>query len=343
MFKKKIISINRKLSHKDYFSAATKGDLAVVESYTRKKGERYDKLNAIDKKGNTALIMAAFNNHYNVVMHLLYKKANYKHKNNSGLTAEDVARAQGNMNIADLLHSTCYSISIPYEQEYDQKHPTYRIIHELSSYLMVSKRFKNFTSEEILANDSILRTKLEWVMEMLYSALVNINQKGEGNKYKMLCAIDSIIRKNDQLANFGGFFNRHIKNIRSIVFNFIKDNKEANFSLTPKVLYEFNILHPVLTLCEYSCLDKKSAVCYSVMKLLVTKPYPHERIEKMLTEGKLTSKSFFANEEYLREILTQANKLYSEIKTCFFSGGAAAKDISNIVMEYTYSSVGLES
>lgn len=95
------------IKHQDYFNAALAGDLATVAAYTLKKGHRPLKLNAVDKGGNTALIMAAFNGRYDVVVHLLGKQADYKHKNNAGQTAEEVARAQGFTEIANLLHSQC--------------------------------------------------------------------------------------------------------------------------------------------------------------------------------------------------------------------------------------------
>lgn len=183
------------------------------------------------------------------------------------------------------------------EFKYDRKHPTSQIIHELGDYLIASGRLKKCKSEEDLRNDNVLKSKLEFVMNMAYLAFVNIDQQGKGNKDSMLHAIDFLIQETFKLGG-NGYLIIALNKIRDIVVNSMQENKEANFFSTPESLYQFNIMHDAFSICTYREVFISKERQYDrleSMKILLTTPHPQKQIEKILKkERTLASQGFFA-------------------------------------------------
>jgi len=76
-------------------SAASSGDLQELKTLL----DRGADIDAYDKHGDTALHLAARNNHPHVVKELLDRGANMEAQNNDGWTANDLARTEKHIDV----------------------------------------------------------------------------------------------------------------------------------------------------------------------------------------------------------------------------------------------------
>lgn len=91
-------------SPKELIAAAGRGDLDTAIKL-RGWGIRGVDLNGTNEKGETALMRAAANGHEQFVDWLIDSLVNIRSKNNDGMTAEDIAKNNNHMKIAENLEN----------------------------------------------------------------------------------------------------------------------------------------------------------------------------------------------------------------------------------------------